>query len=81
MTGAGSDHLRDLCDTAADAARARGHDLGEWEAPPGEEAIARSAVCRRCSRVAYVRAEGALAGAVGPALVERCDEPAGVAPR
>jgi hypothetical protein len=77
MTAPRSDELlRDLCDGAADAARVRGHELGEWKAPAGEEAFARSAACRRCGRVAYVRAEGALAGAAGPALAERCGEPA-----
>jgi hypothetical protein len=77
MTGPGSDPLlRDLCDGAMDAARVRGHELGDWEAPAGEEALARSAACRRCGRIAYVRAEGTLAGAAGPALAERCPEPA-----
>lgn len=66
--------LDDLCQNADDAARSGGHDLGEWAAPPGEESLARSATCRRCGRVAYVRAESLLAGAAGPALTERCPE-------
>ena len=67
--------LDDLCQSAGDMARAGGHDLGEWEAPEGEETFARSAVCRRCGRVAYVRSEPAMAGAAGPALTEPCAEP------
>ena len=66
--------LVDLCESAEDAARSGGHDLGAWEAPPGEESLARSATCRRCGRVAYVRAEAPLAGAAGPALTEPCTE-------
>ena len=42
--------LDDLCQSARDMARAGGHDLGEWEAPEGEETFARSAVCRRVLR-------------------------------
>ncbi len=67
--------LDELCQNAEDAARFGGHDLGEWETPPGEESLARSATCRRCGRVAYVRAESSLAGAAGPALTEPCAEP------
>jgi hypothetical protein len=66
------DQLDALCQTAMDAALARGHDLGEWEAAPGEEPIARRSSCRRCGRTAYVRAESGLAGAAGTALTERC---------
>jgi hypothetical protein len=66
--------LEDLCESVEDAARAGGHDLGDWESPAGEESLARSAVCRRCGRVAYVRAEPSLAGAAGPALNEPCSE-------
>jgi hypothetical protein len=71
-------NLDDVCAMAADAARAQGHDLGPWEAPPGEEAVARMAACRRCGRVAYVRSESGLAGAAGEVLTERCpaDDPA-----
>jgi hypothetical protein len=65
--------LDDLCETAEDAARSGGHDLGEWTAPPGEESLALVATCRRCGRVAYVRAESSLLGATGPALTESCD--------
>jgi hypothetical protein len=61
-----------LCQSAEDTALAGGHDLGEWQAPQGEEGVARSAVCSRCGRVAYVRAEPSLAGATGPALTEPC---------
>jgi hypothetical protein len=66
--------LDDLCQNAEDAARSGGHQLGEWAAPPGEESLARSATCRRCGRVAYVRAESSLLGAAGPALTEPCTE-------
>jgi hypothetical protein len=65
----------DLCALAADRARARGHELGPWTPMPGEEAIARTASCTRCGRVAYVRFESALVGAAGPALTDSCDEP------
>ncbi len=66
--------LDDLCQSAEDAARSGGHDLGKWAAPEGEESLARSAVCRRCGRGAYVRAEPLLLGAAGPALTESCTE-------
>jgi hypothetical protein len=76
MSGAGSGQLADLSASAGDAARALGHDLGGWVAPPGEEQVARAARCGRCGRVAYVRATPGLAGATGEALRERCDPPA-----
>jgi hypothetical protein len=71
------EHLVELCERAAEAACARGHALDRWSTPPEEEAIARAAVCRRCGRVAYVRAESGFAGAAGEALTQNC-EPRGV---
>ena len=65
-------NLDDVCAMAADAARRQGHNLGAWEAPPGEEAVARTAACQRCGRVVYVRSESGLAGAAGDALTEPC---------
>jgi len=76
----GSEHLRELCERAAEAAGSRGHELNSWSAPPGEDAIARAAVCQRCGRVAYVRAESGFAGAAGEALIQSC-EPASVGER
>lgn len=57
---------------AGELAQLKGHDLGDWEAPDGEEAVARRAICRRCGKVAYVRSEGALAGTGGAALTVSC---------
>ena len=65
-------NLDDLSRMAEEFTRARGHDLGKWEAPPGEQTIARRAVCRRCGRIAYVRSERGLAGTGGSALTEAC---------
>ncbi|HEY7074349.1 MAG TPA: hypothetical protein VH418_03225 [Solirubrobacteraceae bacterium] len=68
----GGVELEDLTQMAEHAARARGHELGGWDAPAGEETIALRAVCRRCGRVAYIRSEGGLAGTAGDALSETC---------
>jgi hypothetical protein len=57
---------------AGELAQRNGHDLGAWEAPDGEEAVARRAVCRECGQVAYVRSEGVLAGTGGAALSAPC---------
>jgi hypothetical protein len=65
-------NLEDLTRMAEEFTRARGHVLGKWEAPPGEQTIARRAVCRRCGRIAYVRSEDGLAGTGGSALTEAC---------
>jgi hypothetical protein len=67
------EHLLELCERAAEAACARGHALDPWSAPPDEDAIARAAVCRRCGRVVYVRAESGFAGAAGEALTQNCE--------
>jgi hypothetical protein len=75
MSVVGGDHLDDLCLMATDAARARGHELGDWATPSGEEMIARNATCVRCGRTAYVRSESGLAGAGGRALTEACSAP------
>jgi hypothetical protein len=72
MATGSSQELDDLCRNAADAARGRGHDLGGWVAPPGDEDVARTAACRRCGRVGYVRAESGFAGAAGPLFSEPC---------
>jgi hypothetical protein len=65
-------NLDDVCAMAADAARGQGHELGAWQAPAGEEAVARTTACLRCGRVVYVRSESGLAGAAGEALTEAC---------
>jgi hypothetical protein len=70
---AGAD-LESMSEIAVERARARGHELGPWEAPAGEESVARRAVCRRCGRVAYVRSEAGMAGSAGEALTEGCAE-------
>jgi hypothetical protein len=72
MGAVGGGDLDDLCQMAGEAARARGHDLGEWLAPPGEGELVRTASCRRCGRIAYVRFEPGLGGAAGDALTEPC---------
>ena len=72
MRGVGGGRIEHVCEMAAEAAQARGHDLGVWKRAPGEQAIARTAACRRCGRIAYVRLESGLAGAGGDALTEPC---------
>jgi hypothetical protein len=72
MAGVETDLLDDLCSSAEDAAKARGHELGPWSAPPGDASVARAARCLRCERGAYVRSEPPIVGAAGPALSERC---------
>jgi hypothetical protein len=62
--------LAQLCRSAEDRARALGHLLGAWEA---EGEIACRAVCTRCGRAVYVRAEGKLGGIAGRACGEHCD--------
>jgi hypothetical protein len=74
MTAGSGQQLDDLCQNAGDAARARGHDLGDWAAPPGQEDVARTAACRRCGRAGYVRAESGFAGAAGELFSEPCVE-------
>jgi hypothetical protein len=68
-----SEYLVELCERTADAAHARGHELDSWATPPGQDGVARAAVCRRCGRVAYVRAESGFAGAAGEALTQDCE--------
>jgi hypothetical protein len=70
-TGSGEE-LHELCQNAADAARDRGHELGDWAPAPGEEDVARTVACRRCGRIGYVRAESGFAGAAGPLFSESC---------
>jgi hypothetical protein len=64
----------DLCATVSARTRARGHELGPWKEPHGEEAVARVATCMRCGRVAYVRFESGFIGAAGQALTEVCEK-------
>ena len=47
--------------------------MERWGAPTGEGTIARSAVCRLCGRVAYVRSESGFGGAAGEALTQTCE--------
>lgn len=65
--------LADLCAQAEARATARGHVLAPWQAPAGEEPVARGADCCRCGRTIYVRAEGDLKGLSGRTLTEPCD--------
>jgi hypothetical protein len=65
--------LAELCAQAEARVSARGHVLTQWQAPAGEEAVARGADCRRCGRTIYVRAEGDLKGLSGRTLTEPCD--------
>ncbi len=61
-----------VCRTAEQKTLALGHLLGPWTAPPGEEEIARYAVCERCGRAVYARAESKLVGIAGRACGEPC---------
>jgi hypothetical protein len=70
MVGGGN--LDELCQVAAESGRARGAELSAWEAPPDQRALVRTASCRRCGRIAYVRSEPGLAGVAGEALTEPC---------
>jgi hypothetical protein len=62
--------LDHLCRAAEDRVGALGHVLGAWTA---EGEVARRAVCTRCGRAVYVRAEGKLGGVAGRACGEPCD--------
>jgi hypothetical protein len=63
------DALGALCDLATVKARRLGHVLGDWQSVLD----GRRAACRRCGRVVFVRTEGNLGGAAGPALTEPCE--------
>jgi hypothetical protein len=63
------DALGALCRIATVNARRLRHVLGDWESVLD----GRRGVCRRCGRVVFVRAEGDLGGATGPALTEPCE--------
>jgi hypothetical protein len=69
-----ADRLNELCRVAEGAAKARGHELGQWQARRGEEERERRSVCSRCGRVAYVRLGGGMTGVAGAALMERCGD-------
>jgi hypothetical protein len=58
---------------AANAAGRRGHDLGDWQAPAGDEATGRRSVCRRCGAIAYVRIGTGMSGLSGEALFHPCE--------
>jgi hypothetical protein len=62
--------LIQLCRTAEQTTLALGHILGPWTIV---EDIARRAVCTKCGRAVYARAEGKLVGIAGRACGERCD--------
>jgi hypothetical protein len=64
--------LTELKALASDRAKQLGHDLEDWTVPPDEHGIAHRALCRRCGRTVYVRAEQGLAGIAGRAARERC---------
>jgi hypothetical protein len=65
--------LAELCAHAEARATAHGHILAQWQAPAGEEGVARASACRRCGRSIYVRSEGDLKGLSGRSLTEPCD--------
>jgi len=73
VPSAESQELGELCLVAASAAESRGHDLGDWEAPTGEEGHALRAVCGRCRMVAYVRMGEGMSGLTGEALFKPCE--------
>ena len=56
--------------TAAQKTSALGHVLGPWE---NDGEVACRAVCTKCGRAVYARAEGSLVGIAGRACSERCD--------
>jgi hypothetical protein len=62
--------LAQLCRAAEERTLALGHLLGPWAE---EDEVARRAVCTRCGRAVYVRAEGGLGGIAGRACGEPCD--------
>jgi len=68
----GRNELADLCALASAAAEKQGHELDDWIRPDGADAIGLRAACRRCGRVAYVRAESSMQGIAGAALREPC---------
>jgi hypothetical protein len=63
------DALDALCRLATGKAARLRHVLGDWQS--GLDG--RRAACRRCGRVVFIRAEGNLGGAAGPALTEPCE--------
>ncbi|MCW2963485.1 MAG: hypothetical protein JWO17_737 [Actinomycetia bacterium] len=63
------DALAALCRLADVKARRLRHVLGDWQ----PVLDGRRAACRRCGRLVFVRTEGNLGGAAGPALTEPCD--------
>jgi hypothetical protein len=69
--------LDELCRIAAEAARRRGHELGDWAEPEGGSA--RQAACASCGRVAYVRVGEGMTGLAGDALFEQCADRPGTA--
>lgn len=73
MQSGESSEFDQVCLVAANAAERRGHDLGGWEAPAGEEDRARRAVCRRCGAVGYVRLGEGMSGLSGEALFKPCE--------
>jgi hypothetical protein len=68
----GRNELAELCALAAAAAEKQGHELDDWIQPDRDEATGLRAVCRRCGRVVYVRAESSMQGMAGAALREPC---------
>jgi hypothetical protein len=70
------DALGALCRLATVKTGRLRHVLGNWESVLD----GRRAACRRCGRVVFVRTEGNLGGAAGPALSEPCDRPTAEAP-
>jgi hypothetical protein len=63
------DALEALCRLATVKARRLRHVLGGWQSVLD----GRSAACRRCGQAVFVRTEGNLGGAAGPAITESCE--------
>jgi hypothetical protein len=63
------DALEALCRLATVKARRLRHVLGDWQTVLD----GRSAACQRCGQVVFVRTEGDLGGAAGPAITEPCE--------
>jgi hypothetical protein len=72
----GGDEIAALCRVAAEALRARGHELSEWRTDSADPSVARVADCRRCGLPVYVRTEHGLSGLAGDALTAPCRPPA-----
>jgi hypothetical protein len=67
--------IDELCALVEDRARSLGHRLDQWQDAGEGMTTSRRTMCTVCGRVAYVRIEGGLLGAAGPACSEDCSSP------